>query len=93
VNESLFTYPGPLPYSKETAIVMMADTVEAAARSLKQPTATIIDELVEKLIQHKISQQQFINCNITFKEINTIKKVLKKMLHSIYHARVEYPNS
>jgi putative nucleotidyltransferase with HDIG domain len=90
-NASLFTYPGPLPYSKETAIVMMADTVEAAARSLKAPTTILIDEMVEKLIAHKIAQQQFINSNITFKEINTIKKVLKKMLHSIYHARVEYP--
>lgn len=90
-NERLFTYPGPLPYSKETAVVMMADTVEAAARSLKSPTVELIDELVEKLINYKISQQQFINSNITFREINTIKKVLKKMLHSIYHARVEYP--
>jgi membrane-associated HD superfamily phosphohydrolase len=90
-NAALFTYPGPLPYSKETAIVMMADTVEAAARSLKAPTTILIDEMVEKLIAHKIAQQQFINSNITFKEINTIKKVLKKMLHSIYHARVEYP--
>lgn len=90
-NEFLFTYPGPLPYSKETAIIMMADTVEAAARSLKNPTTQLIDELVEKLIAHKIDQQQFANSNITFKEINTIKKVLKKMLHSIYHARVAYP--
>ncbi len=93
IDESLFTYPGPLPYSKETAIVMMADTVEAAARSLKNPTADMLDELVEKLIGFKIEQQQFINCNITFKEINSIKKVMKKMLHSIYHARVEYPAS
>jgi putative nucleotidyltransferase with HDIG domain len=91
VDESQFSYPGPLPYSKETAIVMMADTVEAAARSLKNPTKEVLDEMVEKLINYKISQNQFINSNITFKEINVSKKVLKKLLHSMYHARVEYP--
>jgi len=91
VDESQFSYPGPLPYNKETAIVMMADTVEAAARSLKNPTKEMLDEMVEKLINYKISQNQFINSNITFKEINISKKVLKKLLHSMYHARVEYP--
>jgi cyclic-di-AMP phosphodiesterase PgpH len=91
IDEKLFSYPGPLPYSKETAIVMMSDTVEAAARSLKNPTRDMLDELVEKLIAFKISQNQFINSDITFKEINVVKKILKKMLHSIYHARVEYP--
>lgn len=91
VDEAAFRYPGPLPYSKETAIVMMADTVEAAARSQKNPTREGLEKLVENLINHKIDQQQFINSNITFKEITQIKKVFKKMLFSIYHVRIEYP--
>ena len=90
-DDSSFQYPGPQPYSKETAIVMMADTVEAAARSLDDPTDKDINELVDRLVQHKIDRGQFNNCNVTFKEITLIKKVLKKMLHSIYHVRVAYP--
>lgn len=93
IKDDLFRYPGPLPYSKETALVMMADVVEAASRSLKNPTDQDINKLVEKLIHHKIEENQFINSNITFKEITTTKKVLKKMLHSIYHVRVAYPES
>lgn len=91
IDEKQFCYPGPLPYNKETAIVMMADTVEAAARSIKNPTSLILEELVEKLIDAKINQQQFANCNITFRDINNIKKVLKKNLQSIYHPRMQYP--
>ena len=93
VDETKFCYPGPLPYSKETAIVMMADSVEAAARSLKNPSNEDIHNLVEKIINHKIEQNQFINSNITFKEITTVKKVLKKMLNSMYHVRIAYPES
>jgi cyclic-di-AMP phosphodiesterase PgpH len=92
IDESQFSYPGPLPYNKETAIVMMADTVEAAARSFKNPTKEMLDEMVDKLIGYKIAQNQFINSDITFKDINAIKKVLKKMLQSMYHARLEYPS-
>lgn len=86
-----FRYPGPLPYSKETAIVMMADSVEAAARSLKNPTSEDIESLVDHIISSKIKEEQLINSNITFKEITLIKKVMKKMLNSIYHARIAYP--
>ena len=91
IDDSKFRYPGPLPYSKETAIVMMADTVEAAARSLKEPTQESLNKMVDGLINHKIEQQQFVNSNITFKEITRIKQILKKMLHSVYHVRIEYP--
>ena len=91
VDDTKFRYPGPLPYSKETAIVMMADSVEAAARSIKAPTLDGLNQLVDNIINHKIQSGQFINANITFKEITIIKKVLKKMLHSIYHVRIEYP--
>jgi putative nucleotidyltransferase with HDIG domain len=85
-----FTYPGPKPYSKETAILMMADSSEAAARSIKNPTAENIDALIEKIINKQISADQFVNADITFKEINQIKKLFKKKLVNIHHARIEY---
>ncbi len=90
-NKEDFIYPGPIPFSKETAILMMADSVEAASKSLKEPSSTIIDEFVEKIIDNQMAQGQFLNANITFKEIEIIKKVLKKKLKNIYHLRVEYP--
>ncbi|MAP56011.1 HDIG domain-containing metalloprotein [Altibacter sp.] len=86
-----FRYPGPIPFSKETAILMMADSVEAASKSLKDPTSTKIDAFVEKIIDVQMEQGQFLNANVTFKEIQSIKKVLKKKLNNIYHLRVEYP--
>jgi putative nucleotidyltransferase with HDIG domain len=90
-NEEDFRYPGPTPFSKETAILMMADSVEAASKSLKEPTSTKIDSFVENIINKQMEQGQFLNANITFKEIESIKKVLKKKLKNIYHLRVEYP--
>ena len=90
-NEEDFRYPGPKPFSKETAILMMADSVEAASKSLKEPTSTKIDAFVENIINSQMEHGQFINSNITFKEIETIKKVLKKKLNNMYHLRVEYP--
>ena len=85
-----FTYPGPKPYSKETAILMMADSSEAAARSIKNPTSENIDTLIEKIINKQISADQYVNADITFKEINQIKKLFKKKLVNIHHARIEY---
>ena len=85
-----FTYPGPKPFSKETAVLMMADSVEAAARSLKEPNADNINDLVEKIIDKQIEQNQFVNADITLKEITQIKKLFKKKLVNIHHARVEY---
>ncbi len=86
-----FTYPGPTPFSKETAILMMADSVEAASKSLKEPTSSKLDSFVEKIIDGQMEQGQFLNANITFKEIQKIKKVLKKKLNNMYHLRIEYP--
>lgn len=86
-----FEYPGPIPFSKETAILMMADSVEAASKSLKEPTSSKIDAFIEKIIDGQMEQGQFLNSNITFKEIQTIKKVLKRKLKNIFHLRVEYP--
>jgi putative nucleotidyltransferase with HDIG domain len=90
-NESDFRYAGPLPFSKETAILMMADSVEAASKSLKNPTFLIIDEFVEKIIAGQMKSDQFVNADITFREIETIKKIFKLKLTNIYHLRVEYP--
>ena len=91
VNIEDFKYPGPLPFSKETAILMMSDSVEAASKSLKNPTSVLIDSFVEKIINKQMDENQFLNANITFKEIQTIKKVLKLKLNNIYHLRIEYP--
>ncbi len=86
-----FSYPGPKPFSKETAILMMCDSVEAASKSLKEPTSIKIDAFVENIINKQIEEGQFLNANITFKEIQSIKKVLKHKLANIYHLRIEYP--
>ena len=91
VKKEDFQYPGPKPFSKETAILMMADSVEAASKSLKDPTASKIDSFVENIVNSQMENGQFINANITFKEIEIIKKVLKKKLKNSYHLRVEYP--
>lgn len=91
INEDLFRYPGPIPFSKETAILMMADGVEASSRSLKKYDAVTIDELVDKIINYQIEENQFINADITFRDINQIKKIFKKRLMNIYHVRIEYP--
>ena len=91
VNMKDFQYPGPIPFSKETAILMMCDAVEAASKSIKEPTAQIFDKLVEKIVNKQMEDGQFMNADITFKELQTIKKVLKKKLKNIYHLRIEYP--
>jgi cyclic-di-AMP phosphodiesterase PgpH len=87
-----FRYPGPIPFSKETAVLMIADGVEAASRSLKMHDAVSINDLVDSIIDYKIESNQFINSDITFKDITTIKKIFKKRLMNIYHARIEYPS-
>jgi putative nucleotidyltransferase with HDIG domain len=95
INEDLdikdFSYPGPKPFSKETAILMMCDSLEAASKSLKEPTSTKINDFVENIINKQMETGQFLNADITFKEIQSIKKVLKNKLANIYHRRIEYP--
>ena len=91
VDLNKFTYPGPKPFSKETAVLMMADSVEAASRSLSQPTHENLDRLVESIINHQMESGQFENANITMKDIKVTKKIFKKMLTNIYHVRVQYP--
>jgi putative nucleotidyltransferase with HDIG domain len=86
-----FVYPGPKPNAKETAVLMMADSVEAASRTLKSITHQSIDNLVESIINQQQLEEQFNESNITFKDIPIIKQVFKKKLLNIYHARIEYP--
>ena len=86
-----YMYDGPKPFSKETALVMMCDSVEAATKSLDNPDTEKINSFVETIIDKQIESNQFENCDITFKDINTIKSVIKKKLSNIYHIRVEYP--
>ena len=91
INEKDFQYPGPKPFSKETAILMMSDSVEAASKSLREPTVDKIEQFVNSIIDKQIDEKQFNNCNITLSEIETVKKVLSKKLINVYHLRVEYP--
>ena len=91
INEADFRYHGPIPFSKETAVLMMADSVEAASRSLKDKTEESISKLVDGIIDTQIKDNQFINTDLTFRDITTIKKVFKKKLMNIYHVRIAYP--
>ncbi len=91
VDIKKFKYQGPIPFSKETAILMMCDAAEAASKSLKNPTAQSINDLIDKIIEKQMADGQFLNSDITFREIEVIKKVIKKKLMNIYHLRVEYP--
>ena len=90
VNDKDFRYPGPKPYNKETAILMMCDSVEAASRSLNKIDNNSINEIVDKVISSQFEQNQYDNSSLTFKEINQIKKTLKLKLKDIHHTRITY---
>ena len=90
-SDARFRYPGPLPFSRETAIVMLADSLEAASRSLKQPTDKDIDALIDRIVQYKIENDQLLLSDITFRDIHQVRKVFRKMLLSIHHVRIAYP--
>ncbi|MBN1132954.1 MAG: HDIG domain-containing protein [Bacteroidales bacterium] len=89
INE--FTYPGPKPYSKETAILMIADSIEAASRAMKNINQDTINELVDNIIANQTREQQYSDSNLTFKDIEIIRELFKNRLSNIYHARIEYP--
>lgn len=91
IEEDLFTYPGPNPFTKEHAILMMADAVEAASRSLSEYTEESISNLVDKIIDTQVSDEFFKECPITFLDIATAKAVFKEKLKIIYHTRISYP--
>ena len=91
VTETQFRYDGPKPQSKETAIVMLADTVEAAVRSIPSPSKAKIEEMVKKLIKEKLEDGQLDECDITLKDINKATSAFLNVLNGIYHDRIEYP--
>jgi len=90
-KEKEFSYPGPKPFSKETAVIMMADAVEASSRSLIKHTEESISELVERIVYLQEQDGQFSDIPITFKDISDIKSAFKKRLSNIYHVRIAYP--
>lgn len=91
VDRAKFQYPGPNPRSKETAILMMADAVEAASRSLKDYSESSIDNLVDKIVNSQISDGLMKESPLSFKDVETVKNTFKKRLATIYHSRVSYP--
>ena len=91
VDDTLFTYPGPDPFTREQAILMMADTVEAAARSLPEYTEDGIAKLVDRLVDQQTDEGHFKNCPITFHDIAVAKQVMTDRLKAIYHTRTSYP--
>ncbi len=91
IDESAFAYPGPNPSTKEEAILMMCDAVEAASRSLPEYTEESINQLVDKIIDNQVAEGFFSVCSITFKDIAIAKNVLKDKLKTIYHTRISYP--
>ena len=91
VNTSDYTYPGPKPSTKEQTIMMIADSLEAASKSLKSPTGEDIDNLVESIVTYKVSNEQLSESDLTFEELEICKSVFKSLLRSINHVRVEYP--
>lgn len=86
-----FTYPGPIPFTKELVLVMMADAVEAASRSLKETTQKSLSDLVDNIFYYQMVEEQYNDAPITYKDISAIKEVFKRKLMNIYHVRVEYP--
>jgi len=92
VVEMNFRYGGPKPQTKETAIVMIADSVEAAVRSLSTPTHDKVESLIDKIIQDKLKDGQLDECDITLRDLDKIKKTFLKVILSIFHERIEYPD-
>jgi len=91
IKEEDFRYPGPKPTSKEAGILMLADSVEAAVRSINDPTKGKIEEMVNNIIKDKLHSDQLVNCDLTLRDLEKIRKSFLKSLNGIYHHRIEYP--
>lgn len=91
VDEANFRYPGPKPISKEETILMIADSIEAACKSLKEPTEESLNELIDKIVSGKISAGQLEYSTLTFEELEVCKRVFKQLMKSVHHVRIEYP--
>ena len=92
-DETLFRYPGPKPITKEETILMLADSIEAACKSLKNPTEEELNQFVDKIIDGKVTHGQLEDSKITFCELEDCKEVFKQMMKSIHHVRIEYPEN
>lgn len=92
LDKEHFSYPGPKPFTKEMAVLMMADSVEAASRSLNEYTTESVGKLVDNIIDHQFNEGQFDSANITLRDISEVRSIFKKKLLNIYHVRVEYPS-
>ncbi|MBN2445619.1 MAG: HDIG domain-containing protein [Phycisphaerae bacterium] len=93
VSDTEFRYPGPKPQSRETAIVMLCDAVEGAVRAMSEPTPGRIEDVVSNIVQKRLVDRQFDDCDLTFREVGTIRASLVKSLCAIYHSRIAYPTS
>ena len=93
VSETEFRYPGPLPQSKEVAILMLSDAAESATRAMKQPTPSAIETLVHELAMRRLTDGQFDDCGLTFRELARVERSLVKTLMSLYHGRIAYPST
>ena len=91
ISEEEYRYPGPKAQSKESAVVGIADSVEAAVRSMAQPTPEQIETLVRKIISDRLQDDQFNECDITLKELDKVAETLCETLKGIFHSRIEYP--
>jgi membrane-associated HD superfamily phosphohydrolase len=91
VSDKDFRYPGPKPQTLEAAVLMLADTVESASRTLVDPTPARISNLVDSIAQKKVADGQFDECGLTFSQLHRVRQSLVKSLTAIYHARVKYP--
>lgn len=91
INEADYRYAGPKPQRKETAIISIADSVEAAVRSMKEPTQEKIQGIVHAIIKDKLHDGQFDECDLTIKELKIVERVLCETLNGIFHSRIEYP--
>mgnify|MGYP006053377553 FL=1 len=92
VKEEDFCYPGPKAQTKESAVIGIADSVEAAVRSMKHPTREKIENLVKSIINSRMNENQFSECDITMKELDIVEKTLCETLNGIFHSRIEYPD-
>jgi membrane-associated HD superfamily phosphohydrolase len=93
VNKEDFSYPGTPPRSRESAVVMLADVTEAAVRTLKKPSVSRLEKFVQELIMAKFEHGQLSESELTFRDLETIKKAFVRVLASHYHARIEYPKA
>ena len=91
IDESLFTYPGPVPSTRETAVVMLADSIEAASRSMDKKNNETFKKLIDSIFQQKTEAGQLDYAPLTFRDITLLKEIFLEKLHNIYHVRINYP--